>query len=534
MSNLIFQPYFEEQDQKAASFFATEHVDDCVADMLHNPLNLINEAFDDIKALQKYKGVLEKHGNLSNEDFGFIASHIVSIENKYKGLITVETLVSESFPGNKKATIVAEAISTRTGLLIAGIIAAIVAMLAWLLGKGKEDSTKAGSKAAATIAKTEEILKKAPKENGQDAEAKKQMDERNAARKKAADEEIARATDKAIADLNKALQEKEDAKEKERLEDQRKALQEKRERLAERKRQEDALGAAAPNFNSFESNSMFLQQFAKVADPSYVTYDEVDGAIKRFYEYSCELSDMIRSILLSTKRYSENVLEIFKIADKGDEVSKYAFESVFVGSNPRNKKDGDEWQNIIVENELKDFSHHHDNLRKYINDEYATIMGSEIVGKINTLHKCPLSIQFSLNNKGKDKVKKKTFKLLKDITPYECHLLNEECKDYTTDSGIVINTTKSAFNEFQIKLKEIKRNTDNAKKQIDSYAKTGLIGKLNSEHTDHAMGFVSAVLKDVRSNTAFVTKLQKMLEKHLQECCDFVNAVARNAVKRDS
>ena len=32
----------------------------------------------------------------------------------------------------------------------------------------------------------------------------------------------------------------------------------------------------------------------------------------------------------------------------------------------------------------------------------------------------------------------------------------------------------------------------------------------------------------------FATKLEKMLEKHLQECCDFVNAVARNAVKRNS
>lgn len=532
MSVQIFQPYFEEQDQKAASFFATEHVDDYVADMLHNPLNLINEAFGDLETLRKYKEVLENHNDLSNENFGFIASHINSMENKYKGLISVETLVSESFPGNKKATIVAEAISTRTGLLIAGIIAAIVGMLAWLLGKGKEDSTKAGSKAAATIAKTEEILKKAPKKNGQDTEAKKQMDEQNAARKKAADEEIAR--DKAIADLNKALQEKKDAKEKERLEERRRLLHEKIERLAEQKRQEDELGAAAPNFNSFESTSMFLQQFAKVADPSYVTYNEVDRTIKRFYEYSCELSDVIRNILHSTRRYSEDILEIFKIADKGDAPSKYVFESVFVGSDPESKKDTNQWQNVKIENELKEFNHFHDNLWKYINDDYASVMGSEIVGKINVLHGCPHSIQFILKGRGKDKAKKKTFKLLEDIEPYECHLLNEECKKYTTDSGIVINTTKSAFNEFQNELKKIKRNTDSAKKQIDSYAKTGLIGKLNSKHTNHAMGFVSAVLKDVRSNTAFVTKLEKMLEKQLQECCDFVNAVARNAVKRDS
>ncbi len=533
MSDLIFHPYFEEQQQKVASFFATECLDDYVADMIYNPLNLINEAFDDLNALMAYKNTINTYSNLSNEQFGFIASHVNSLETKYKGLISVETLVSEGHNSAKKATIVSEAISTRTGLLIAGIIAAIVGMLAWLLGKGKEDSTKAGSKAAATIAKTEEILKKAPKENGQDAEAKKQMDERNATSKKAYDEEIARI-DKDIADFNKAQKEKEDAKEKERLEERRRILHEKIERLAKQKREEDALGAAAPNFNSFESTSMFLQQFAKVADPSYVTYNEVDRAIKRFYEYSCELSDVIRSILLSTKRYSENILEIFKIADKGDVPSKYVFESIFVGSDPESKKDANEWRNIKVEDELKNFNHFHDNLWKYINDEYASVMGSEIVGKINVLHGCPHSIQFILKDKGNVKAKKKTFKLLEDIEPYECHLLNEECKKYTTDSGIVINTTKSAFKEFQNEIKEIKRNSDNVKKQIDSYAKTGLIGKLNSEHTDHAMGFVSAVLNDVRSNTAFVTKLEKMLEKQLQECCDFVNAVARNAVKRNS
>ena len=532
MSTQIFQPYFEELDQKAASFFATEHKEDFLKDLVFNEMNLINEAFDDLNALMAYRNTINTYGTLSNEQFGFIAGHINSLEAKYKGLISVETLVSESHNSDKKATIVSEAISTRTGLLIAGIITAIIGMIAWLLGKGKEDSAKAGNKATATIAKTEEILKKAPKKNSQDAEAKKQMDEQNAARKKAADEEI--ATDKAIADLNKALQEKKDAKEKERLEERRRLLHEKIERLAKQKRQEDELGAAAPNFNSFESTSMFLQQFANVADPSYVTYNEVDRTIKRFYEYSCELSDVIRNILHSTKRYSEDILEIFKIADKGDVPSKYVFESVFVGSDPESKKDTNQWQNVKIENELKEFNHFHDNLWKYINDDYASVMGSEIVGKINVLHGCPHSIQFILKVRSKDKAKKKTFKLLEDIEPYECHLLNEKCKVYTTDSGIVINTTKSAFKEFQNELKMIKMNTDRVKKQIDLYTKTGLIGKLNSEHTEHAMGFVSAVLKDVRSNTAFVTKLEKMLEKQLQECCDFVNAVARNAVKRDS
>ena len=159
MSDSIFRPYFEEQQQKAASFFAKEHVDDYIADMATNHLNLIHEAFADIDTLIQYEDLVASAESLTNVDLSLIAMSVNNIESKYKNLMNLNVVITESHSDSDRIRITQEALSSGGMALIAGVIAAIIAFIAWIFGKKNDTNTSAGEAAKNNIKDSEEQAK---------------------------------------------------------------------------------------------------------------------------------------------------------------------------------------------------------------------------------------------------------------------------------------------------------------------------------------------------------------------------------------
>lgn len=159
MSVQIFQPYFEELDQKTASFFATEHKDDYLADMADNHLNLIHEAFADIDTLIQFEDLVASSESLTNTDLSLIAMSINRIDSKYKNLMNLNVVITESHSDNERITITQEALSGGGMALVAGVIAAIIAFIAWIFGKKNDSNTTAAETAKKTITESEDHAK---------------------------------------------------------------------------------------------------------------------------------------------------------------------------------------------------------------------------------------------------------------------------------------------------------------------------------------------------------------------------------------
>lgn len=545
MSDQIFQPYFEEQDQKAASFFTTEHLDDYVADMIYNPLNLINEAFDDIETLRKYKEALEKHNDLSNENFGFIASHINSMENKYKGLISVETLVSESFPGNKKATIVAEAISTRTGLLIAGIIAAIIAMFAWILGKGKKESNKISIETKAIVADTKAVLDKTKSNTEKSTSKPTEMQEKlKKIREQAiknADEAVAKIKEE--ADLKEkhrleAKREEEEAKAKE-AQKQIDALNEARAKKASDER--EARNATAPYFVPFTSSSSILLQFVFNREKTEIDSFDLESCLQQFYNYYVELGTLIGAIMTPTARYSDMLLDILKICEKNPGVPADSdlnhsgwyirdVEKLFVNDNDFDHKLG-KFVSKGLEAEIKIFLKRGDKLDNYINPDYETIDCKALRGEASYTGTIPHSVMFSLVGNGSKKPKKKKFTLLNGITRDDCYKLNKTCEGFINKTDAIFNVTSVPSKDFESNAKHIETICKKIDSVIKTYSSTKKLMNFEGADAEYMVSLLTGMLKNIRSNVALASKLKVTSEKQLKECCSLVNSTALSVVK---
>ena len=546
MSNLIFQPYFEEQDQKAASFFATEHMDDYVVDMLNNPLNLINEAFGDIETLQKYKQALQKHNDLSNENFGFMASHIVSIENKYKGLISVETLVSESFSGNKKATIVAEGLSARSGLLIAGIVAAIMAMLAWILGKGKTESKKISTETKAIVLDTKAILDNVMSGVGKKVEEQQRL------------QRLQHQAEKDAGEIAKKLKDESDLKEKQLLE----AEQEKQNAIAEEaKRKIDALNeekakkaaderdarnATAPHFVPFTSSSSILQQFIYESNKTELEYFDLYTCLEDFYNYYVNLSKVIDKILKPTTRYSEYMLGLLEICKRKkdpepapgtektyDPFNEYRndIEKLFGVNHTHYKEDLAKFVSELMESEVKIYVKLSDKLDNYINQDYGTINCKALKAEVSYTHQLPHSVSFNLVENGSKKPKTKKFTLLKEIDRDQCYKLNEICEGFTNKTDAIFNENSGPSKDFNSDVSHIESVCKKVDAAIKTYGSTKKLVNFESGDADYMLPLLTGILKNIRSNVALASKLKATSEKQLKDCCELVNSIAKSVAK---
>lgn len=545
MSNQIFQPYFEEQDQKAASFFATEHSDDYVADMLHGPLNLINEAFDDINTLQNYKDVLKRHANLSNENFGFISSHILSIENKYKGLISVETLVYESLPGDKKATIVAEGLETRTALLIAGVIAAIIAMLSWILGKGKAESKKTSEETKKVVISTKTMLEKM--DSDADNLMKERLEENRQEKLKREQEKLKREQEA----LAKKIKEEEDLKKKQELEAQAKEIEAKikedreNQRKLDEKRaadERDARNATAPHYVSFTSSSSVLQRFVLKGNVTELDYGDLRQVLSAFYLYYEDLGIVINRVLVPTVRYGENLLKILDICrknppkpDSDSELDlsvwfKRDIEKIFVDDKDFNHDLG-KFVSSRLEHEITRYLGRSEILNSWINPDYETINCKVLKAEVSYTKLIPHSVCFKLVANGSKKPKNKKFTLLNGITRDQCYELNKLCEGYINKTNAIFNVSSKPSKDFDTSVSKI----ESACKQVDSvvksYGSTKKLYNIEGNDAEYMVSLLSGMLKNIRANVALANELKVMSEKQLHECCSLINSVARSVVK---
>ena len=533
MSNLIFQPYFEELDQKAASFFATEHKEDFLKDLVFNEMNLINEAFDDLNALMAYRNTINTYGTLSNEQFGFIASHVNLLETKYKGLISIETLVSESHNSVKKATIVSEAISTRTGLLIAGIIAAIVGMIAWILGKGKKESKTASEQSMSTIIDTNKILYDAMNN------IKKKKTEETP--EQAAERETKRRAEfqSKVDNYNRQIEEAKTERERKKAEEDKKIAIAEAERranaIAEYEEEKKNLGEKAPSFGVFTSSSRFLQQFVSAGNIDSVSYKEVEKGLDNLYEYHCELTNLIEAILEPTKRYAENMLEMLKMADDASLVEGDKYSEKIVDYFTDGGKIDNDTGKVISEKLQAEINHYLDVgqiLNRFIVDEYSTVLGHDLDAEVSYYAVMSHSVSFSLKGNNHKTPEKKKFTMFEGITPYECHELNLKCEHYTKESHVIFNIAKSSYAKFEKNITNIEKICKRVSTSIDGYNATKKLFKLEGAQAGELVSIISSVLKNIRSNIALAVRLKTLSETQFNDSCEFVNSLAKTAVKK--
>ena len=96
MNNPVFEQYMLDQAEQAVNVFRTFNKEDFIDEFIDPDHSLIEEAFNDVETLLNYSNVIGKNNSISMEECGFIASHINSIEHKYKGNVDFNIVASES------------------------------------------------------------------------------------------------------------------------------------------------------------------------------------------------------------------------------------------------------------------------------------------------------------------------------------------------------------------------------------------------------------------------------------------------------
>lgn len=155
--NVVFEQYFQDLAEEAIGVFRTFRKEDIMDDVLDPEFDLISEAFDDVDTLLNYSTVIGKNNNISMEECGFIASHINSIENKYKGLVNFNTIVAESQEPDYRATVVSEALGKGAIGIILGLIAAI---LGFIFMWKKKDKTELTAVSEADLKESDALLER--------------------------------------------------------------------------------------------------------------------------------------------------------------------------------------------------------------------------------------------------------------------------------------------------------------------------------------------------------------------------------------
>ena len=155
--SIVFEQYFQDKAEDAVAVFRSFRKEDIMDDILDPEFDLISEAFNDVDALLNYSAVIGKNNNISMEECGFIASHINSIENKYKGLIDFNIIANESQEAGHRATLVSEALGKGAIGIILGLIAAI---LGFIFMWKKKDKNEITAKAEADLKEADEWIEK--------------------------------------------------------------------------------------------------------------------------------------------------------------------------------------------------------------------------------------------------------------------------------------------------------------------------------------------------------------------------------------
>lgn len=137
--NPVFEHYMLEQAEQAVNVFRSFNKEDFIDEFADTGLSLIDEAFNDVETLLNYSSVIGANNSISMEECGFIASHINSIERKYKGFVDFNIIASESQGSDFRATLVSEALGKGSIAVLLGLISAILGFILFWRKKKKND-----------------------------------------------------------------------------------------------------------------------------------------------------------------------------------------------------------------------------------------------------------------------------------------------------------------------------------------------------------------------------------------------------------
>lgn len=139
MTNPVFEHYQDALLAEAMEKFRTYRTQSAAEDILDPEFSLITEAFDDVEVLLNYSNAIGRNSNISMKECGFIASHINSIENKYKDIVNFNIVASESQGSDFRAKLVSEALGKGAIAVLLGVISAILSFIIFWRKKNKTD-----------------------------------------------------------------------------------------------------------------------------------------------------------------------------------------------------------------------------------------------------------------------------------------------------------------------------------------------------------------------------------------------------------
>ncbi len=477
--NIVFEQYFQDKAEDAVAVFRSFRKEDLVEDVLDPDHSLVSEAFNDIDTLLSYSESIKAHGNLTMEQCGFIASHINSIERKYKGVVDFNVVVSESQDCSYRSTLVAEAMGKGAMALIAAAIAAVIGIIVWISGKGKQVDKSNADIVSETIKKNQSKIDAWKEEFKQDA--KESLEEQ----KKKADEDY----QKAVKALEEAEAAEEDVKKKN-------LLLEEKEFLKQSKKDYDETFEKEGHQNvfDFELTSRFLSLYLPDGEYKSVEYKDIEAAIDNFKK-----QNVLVLSLLNELSYCALSGQLDDIKVRGD-VLTYENKNIKTSFDSLNKRI----------KELSDVTPKQHKMVFGLNIEPELIYVNEVLigNKINT------------SSNKEPKIGKSTFKI-NVISRDKCIELNKLCVDFSNSKSLPYN--QHSMDDYNNTIDDVKKKTLQLEKRIKDFEKTGKFGPLDEETSKKVVPILKENIKCIYQCIATAENIKKRFNFSLVALTKLVN-----------
>ena len=488
--NVVFEQHFQDLAEEAISVFRTFRKEDIIEDVLDPEYNLISEAFDDVDTLLNYSNSIKSHGNLTMEQCGFIASHINSIERKYKGVIDFNTVVSESQDNNYRSILVAEAMGKGAMVLIAAAIAAVLGIIAWILGKGKQTTKTNAEIVSETIKQNQSKLDDWKEEFKQDA---KDSNETYEEQKKKAEEEY----QKSLKALEEAEAAEENIKKKNLLIEEKELLKQSKKDYDERfKYQGDQ------NIFDFDLKSRFLTLYLPDDEYKVVEYKDIESAIKNFEKQNELVLDLMKSLVFSAENSSLGLGNVW-VTDK---VEKYEYPGIIREFNSLN--------NILKE------------LSETTPKQHKMVFGLNIDTELVYKNEILLGIKVNSTPNKEPKKTKASFKI-NVISKDNCIELNSMCTRFSTSKTLPYSSL--SLKSYEETLESVKKFSLRTEKRLKDFEKNGKFEGIDEENSKLLVPMVKENIRIMYQCIAVAENIRKRFDFSLVALTKLVNDLIQNS-----
>lgn len=485
--NVVFEQYFQDKAEDAVAVFRSFRKEDLIEDVLDPDHSLISEAFDDIDTLLNYSNSIKSHGNLTMEQCGFIASHINSIENKYKGVIDFNVVVTESQDNGYRSILVAEAMSKGAMALLAAAIAAVLGIIAWILGKGKQTTKTNAETVSETIKQNQSKLDDWKEEFKQDAHESAEE------QKKRFEEDY----QKAVKALEEAEAAEEDIKKKNLL------LEEKELLKQSKKDYDENFGEKGDqNVFDFELKSRFLTLYLPDDEYKVVEYKDIESAIKNFEKQNELVLNLIKSLASSAECSSLGLGNVW-VTDK---VEKYEYPGIIREFNSLN--------NILKE------------LSESTPKQHKMVFGLNIDTELVYQNEILLGIKVNATPNKEPKKTKASFKI-NVISNDNCIELNRLCIRFSTSKSLPYSSL--SMKSYEETLERVKKYSLRTEGRLKDFEKNGKFEGFDEETSKLLVPMVKENIRIMYQCIAVAENIRKRFDFSLVALTKLVNDLIQNS-----